>query len=107
VGLDDTDRRRFIVVSVLTVLLLPALWLIAREDGSGAPDLATAGADIDADLGSDTTADPAARSALSLDPPLSDTPPVFLGGPSGAPGAGLAEVAVPTDTGARSQATAT
>jgi hypothetical protein len=84
-ALTDSDRRRFLWAAALTFVALPALWWANQEDG--APSVATAGIAVDG--GSATEPDrtvPAASPAEA---------PVFLDGPSGQVGAGLAEIAVP------------
>jgi len=90
-ALTDTDRRRFIAATALTLLALPALWWANTSDDSAAPNLAVAGLDIDV---ADATAQPG-PAPVGPDAPASDNAPVFLDGPSSAAGAGLAEIAVP------------
>ena len=89
-GLNDTDRRRFIAVTVLTLLALPALWWAnTSQNNSTSPNLAVAGLDPVADAG--TSANAPATSGDSLD----EVAPVFLEGPTSAAGAGQAEIAIP------------
>ena len=85
-ALTDSDRRRFLLATALTLVALPALWWANQDDG--APNVATAGLAVDggAELAEPDPIVPAA------DP---DDSPVFLDGPSGQVGAGLAEIAVP------------
>ena len=98
-ALTDTDRRRFIAATVLSLLALPALWWANTSESSSAPNLAVTGIGVDVDVDVDVDAD-AAESANSA---AADTPvgsigeaaPVFLDGPSSAAGAGQSEVAVP------------
>jgi hypothetical protein len=104
---NNTDRRRFLLATGLTLLALPALWWANQATDTGAPKVATAGVSV-----GNTTLDPApptpidaATAAVDADaidgaivvevtPPtptaaLLDAdpdPPVFLGGPR-APGA--------------------
>ncbi len=84
--LSDTDRRRFIAATALTLLALPALWWANTSENSAAPNLAVAG--IDAEVDTDTENEPSA-------PGTDVVAPVFLDGPSSAAGAGRAQVAVP------------
>ncbi len=85
-ALTDSDRRRFMLATALTLVALPALWWANRDDG--APSVATAGIDVD-DGSAATKPD---RAVPATDPANA---PVFLDGPSGQVGAGLAEIAVP------------
>ena len=91
-GLTDTDRRRFIAATVLTLLALPALWWAnTSENNSTAPNLAVAG--IDPVVDDDTSANaPAPTEGDDLD----EIAPVFLEGPTSAAGAGQAEIAIPS-----------
>lgn len=87
----DTDRRRFVLATALTLLALPALWWANESTSTGAPSIAAAGVDVDAanveTQPTDSTADSDADAAA----------PVFLDGPSGVAGAGIAEIAVPAN----------
>ena len=93
-SLTDTDRRRFIAVTVLTLLALPALWYANTSENSSAPNLAVAGIDAEVDA-----AGAAGNAELSgaADPATADEPvaPAFLEGPSSAAGAGQSAIAVP------------
>ncbi len=82
----DPDRRRFLLATIVTLIALPALWLVNRSDDSGAPNVASVGVAVD-DSGS------TAPTEGAPDEPA-DREPVFLDGPSSAPG-GIAEIAVP------------
>jgi hypothetical protein len=89
-GLNDTDRRRIIAVTVLTLVALPALWWAnTSENSSTSPNLAVAGLDPGVD------APRAAPAQVPADDGLDDVAPVFLEGPSSAAGAGQAAIAVP------------
>ena len=89
-GLNDTDRRRIIAVTVLTLVALPALWWAnTSENSSTSPNLAVAGIDPGVD------APTAAPAQVPPDDGLDDVAPVFLEGPSSAAGAGQAEIAIP------------
>lgn len=101
-ALTDTDRRRFLLATTLTLLALPALWWANQSENSAAPNVAVAGADVGVDVGDapGDTATSAASSAqgarLDADQEeMGDIAPVFLDGPSSAAGAGLSEIAVP------------
>lgn len=91
----DTDRRRLLMATTLTLLALPALWWANTSDKSTAPSVAVAGLDIGDSVEADGPQDPAAaQEAIDLDA-TSDPAPVFLNGPSAATGAAIAQVAVP------------
>ena len=101
-ALTDTDRRRFLLATTLTLLALPALWWANQSENSAAPNVAVAGADVGVDVGAahedvGSSSESSAESArLGIDPgEVGDIAPVFLDGPSSAAGAGLSEVAVP------------
>ncbi len=83
-ALTSPDRRRILLASVLTLVALPTLWWANQSDG-GAPNLATVGIAVVDQSATGTAPDPEASEAA----------PVFLDGPSGQVGAGLAEIAVP------------
>jgi len=91
-ALSDTDRRRFFLATVVTLLALPALWWANEANRGGAPGIATVGVAIGDDETTSDTAEPAAG-AVSDD--AGEIEPVFLDGASGEVGAGLAEIAVP------------
>jgi hypothetical protein len=89
-ALNDTDRRRIIAMTVLTLVALPALWWAnTSENSSTSPNLAVAGLDADVDS---PAADPV---PAATDDGLDDVAPVFLEGPTSAAGAGQAEIAIP------------
>jgi hypothetical protein len=87
---DYPERRRLLLAAVLTLVALPALWLMSRDDGSGAPNVATAGIAVAAGGGTEGT-DPGSSGS---DTTLGDAAPVFLGGPK-VEASGIAEIAVP------------
>jgi len=96
-ALTDTDRRRLLAATALTLLALPALWWANTSEDSSAPNLAVAGldADIDADIDiADATTQTDASPTIP-DAATRDVAPVFLDGPSSAAGAGQSEIAVP------------
>ncbi len=87
-ALTDTDRRRMVLATAVTVVALPALWLASSGDNSSAPTVAVAGVDVGTAGESD---------AGALDDPiqLGGDEPVFLDGPSSRTGAGQQVIAVP------------
>ncbi len=91
--LTDTDRRRFIAATALTLLALPALWWAnTSENNSTSPNLAVAGIDpVGEDGGSANAPGPVDAARDDLD----EVAPVFLEGPTSAAGAGQSEIAVP------------
>ena len=47
---NDSDRRRFLLASAMTLLALPALWWANKQSDAGAPNVATVGIEVaDAD----------------------------------------------------------
>ena len=86
--MDISDRRRLFLATLLTLIALPALWLMSREDDSGAPNLAAEGVGVDADA--DTATDAANVDGDGID----HGEPVFLDGPGASPNL-VAEIAVP------------
>lgn len=98
----NSDRRRFYVATLITLLALPALWW-ANESRDGAPNVATAGVVVGG-AAEPTVPSPAAAAASNE---FSDAPPVFLDGPAGQVGAARPEVAVPATPGERIETTAT
>ena len=90
-ALTDTDRRRFIAATVLTLLAFPALWYANTSDNSSAPSLAVAGIDP----GVDAAESASNANAATADEVLDDVAPVFLEGPTSAAGAGQSEIAIP------------
>ena len=89
-ALNDTDRRRIIAVTVLTLVALPALWWAnTSENSSTSPNLAVAGLDPGAD------APNAAPAPAAPGDGLDDVAPVFLEGPASPAGAGQSEIAIP------------
>jgi hypothetical protein len=83
-ALTAPDHRRILLASALTLVALPALWW-ANQSDSGAPNIATAGiAVVDQSVTTSTA-----------NTEVGDVAPVFLDGPAGRVGAGLAEIAVP------------
>ena len=88
-ALNDTDRRRILAATVLTLLALPALWWAnTSENNSTSPNLAVAGIDPGVDT-------PTTRPAEDPTVGLADVAPAFLEGPASAAGAGQSEIAIP------------
>jgi hypothetical protein len=97
-ALTNTDRRRFIAATALTLVAFPALWLANTSGRSTSPNVAVAGLDVadDSDAAAAVPADgPAAATDASETDATDDVPPVFLEGPSSAAGAGQSQIAVP------------
>jgi hypothetical protein len=86
VALDDTDRRRFLLVVVASLLVLPALWWFNRDDPSTAPN-STSGDAVALDSGT-------GQSNLPSEPTVIEQTPIFLDGPMSAVG-GISEIAIP------------
>lgn len=92
------DRRRLAIAAVLTMLALPTLWLLNRDGGSSAPNVAAAGVQVENGYVTETDPTPTTgprRANLPAVEPLGETAPVFLDGPSSS-GGGLPAIAVPT-----------
>ena len=95
---NDTDRRRFLLASAMTLLALPALWWANKQSDAGAPNVATVGievaddsanadaviAPIDATGAIPATTVPVVSTTPTpaTTPADTDPPPVFLEGPS-------------------------
>jgi len=100
---NDSDRRRFLLASAMTLLALPALWWANKQSDAGAPNVATVGIEVADASDSGANADAAAAIAPidatgaiptttipvvsttptpTTTPPVTEPPPVFLGGPS-------------------------
>ncbi len=98
------DRRRLTFATLVTLLALPALWLVNRESSSGSPNVAAAGVQVENGYVTveDAAGDPSAPSVsgpstanLPVVDPAGESAPVFLDGPA-ANGGGLPAIAVPT-----------
>jgi hypothetical protein len=96
---DNSDRRRFLLATAMTLLALPALWWANKQSDAGAPNVATVGievasgaesgaaavvAPIDATGTIPTTAVPVVSTTPTVPPTpvVNDPAPVFLEGPS-------------------------
>ena len=108
-ALDDTDRRRFYLAALLSLIALPALWFVNRDDPAQGPNIATAGVDVRSQAASaETTANTPitvkstiGESNLPAVNTIRDQDPIFLDGPAPQLG-GVAEIAVPTTDGSDS-----
>jgi hypothetical protein len=90
-ALNDTDRRRLLLATAVTLVALPALWWANTSTDSAAPNVAVAGVDVGDDPNAPADADEAPGD--SAEPGSAE--PVFLGGPSSKTGAGQQVIAVP------------
>ena len=101
---NDSDRRRFLLATAVTLLAFPALWWANKQTDSGAPNVATVGIEVASASDSDDgavqnddviapidvtgTVDSTTIPVVSTTPtaPVTvdtdDPPPVFLEGPS-------------------------
>jgi hypothetical protein len=86
------ERRRLLLATVITLVALPALWLVSRDNGSGAPNVATAGVVVENGTRTEATDTPEDGDGGTAG--LGEHDPVFLDGPAAQPGA-VGEVAVP------------
>ena len=101
--LDDTDRRRFYLAALFSLIALPALWFANRDNPAPRPNIATAGVDLRSPAAS---AEPTAGTPITVKTTIGqsnlptldtirDADPIFLDGPAPQRG-GVAEIAVPT-----------
>jgi len=91
---EDTDRRRSLLLGVLTLLALPAIYLYSRSESStDTSDDATAAEVVPA-----TDAAPPVTDNATNRPPItvSDAAPIFLDGPVGDVNPGVNEIAIPS-----------
>jgi hypothetical protein len=88
-ALTDTDRRRLLLATAVTLVALPALWWANTSTDSAGPNVAVAGVDVD----DDATAGAVTTSGDEAE--LGSVEPVFLGGPASRTGAGQQVIAVP------------
>ncbi len=103
---NNSDRRRFLLATAMTLLALPALWWANKQSDAGAPNVATVGIEVaDGDTGTvpapvDAGVDAAVAAAVAVttipvvsttptvpttapdSPAVTEPPPVFLEGPS-------------------------
>ncbi len=94
---EDTDRRRSLLLGVLTLIALPAIYLYSQSNTSTGPDGA---AEVAADTAPGTDAAPPVTDRGANRPPitLSDADPIFLDGPVGDVNPGVNEIAIPSAT---------
>jgi hypothetical protein len=88
---DLTDQRRLAVAAAITVIALPSLWLMSRNDETGAPNVATAGVAISPESGSATTVGQGAGD------PMGSPGAAYLDGPPAATSPGVINIASPSD----------
>jgi len=95
VAINETDKRRILLATALTVVALPALWLANQSDSAGAPNVATVGVDV-GDAGANGHSSPSrGESYLPRVEGTSEAAPVFLGDPDYVVSVGIADVATP------------
>jgi hypothetical protein len=88
---DLTDQRRLAVAAAITVIALPSLWLMSRNDEAGAPNVATAGVVIGPEEGSATTVGPGVADAMG------SPGAAYLDGPPAATSPRVIEIAIPSE----------
>ncbi len=101
-ALDDTDRRRFLIAAFVSIIALPALWWVNRDDPGNGPNTASVGVDVGGSIDGEpiepeqaaTTDSTVQRTNLPTEPTVLDDPPIFLDGPASNIG-GPAEIAIP------------
>ena len=101
-ALDNTDRRRFLIAAIVSMLALPALWWVNRDDPASGPNTASVGVDVGGSIDGEpadtkqivTIESTIGRSNLPSEPTVIDQPPIFLDGPASNIG-GAAEIAIP------------
>lgn len=100
-ALDNTDRRRFLTAAIVSIMALPALWWVNRDD-SARPSTAAVGVDVGSGASAGTIRPDApvtiestiGQSALPPIATVRGLPPIFLDGPASQIG-GVSEIAVP------------
>lgn len=90
-ALSDTDRRRIVMATAVTLVALPALWWANVSAESTSPNVAAAGVPIES--GAAPGASPTTAGGASDEPGATD--PVFLAGPSGNTDGSQRVIAVP------------
>ena len=100
---DDTDRRRFLLAAIVSLLTLPVLWWANRDDPSSGPTTASVGVEVGGTVDGEAIGSPdtaatvdstISRSNLPSEPTVLDKPPIFLDGPPSAVG-GVSQIAIP------------
>ena len=94
---EDTDRRRSLLLGVLTLIALPAIYLYSQMNAS-ADTSGDAAAEIAADAAPATDGAPPITDNATNRPPItvSDADPIFLDGPVGDVNPGVNEIAIPS-----------
>ena len=102
-ALDNTDRRRFLLAALVSLLALPAVWWVNRDDPSSGPNTASVGVEVGGTLDGEPVDQPddvvtiestSGESNLPSEPTVIDQTPIFLDGPASAVG-GVSQIAVP------------
>ena len=91
---EDTDRRRSLLLGVLTLIALPAIYLYSQTNASAD----TSDDDIAADEVPVTDGETPVTDNAANRPPItvSDDDPIFLDGPVGDVNPGVNEIAIPS-----------
>ena len=90
--LDHSDHRRLVMATAISVIALPSLWLMSRNEETNAPNVATAGVE----LGDAADAGPNERAADVPDP-MGAPGAAYLDGPRGTPNTNTIAIAIPGD----------
>lgn len=91
---EDSDRRRSLLLGVLTLIALPAIYLYSQSNASDDPQdtgVVTSDVTITTDPAPPITDNAANRPPITV----SDAEPVFLDGPVGDVNPGVNEIAIP------------
>ena len=92
--LDRADRRRLVMATAISVIALPSLWLMSRNEQTNAPNVATAGVELgDADAAAPAEADQAAPD------PMGAPGAAYLDGPRATRITDTIVIAIPGDDG--------
>jgi hypothetical protein len=91
---EDTDRRRLLLLGVLTLIALPVIYLATQSDSSSDVDSAP---DTVSEAAPPTDGAPVITANASNRPPItvSDADPIFFDGPVGDVNPGVNEIAIP------------
>jgi len=91
---EDTDRRRSLLLGVLTLIALPAIYLYSQTNTS----TETSNDDIAAEAAPATDGEPPVTDNGTNRPPItvSEAAPIFLDGPVGDVNPGVNEIAIPS-----------
>lgn len=95
---EDTDRRRSLLLGVLTLIALPAIYLYSQSDASADITDNDITAEIAAEAAPVTDGGPPVTDNAANRPPItvSDADPIFLDGPVGDVNPGVNEIAIPS-----------